>query len=445
MTLCKAYGVESLVSLSKFQANSHLRELLHGAGIALLLKIVGAFFMLTFGVLITRTLGAKDSGTFFLALSIITIASVISRLGLDNVIVKSTSAYTTLSDWSILKNFYKSSTFIVVTSALTISILIWFISPILANKVFNNDELEYVLRILTFGIIPIAVFNIHGQFLRGLKKISLAELVLSAGVPIVSFTLAIITLSWGLSGITIAYVIAVILIALLSIFLFKRKFSQNIFSMDKAQSHSEVLRSAMPLFVATIMGLVIERSATIFLGFFGTSSDVAIYEAAYRTTMAINFLLAAINSIGAPKFAALYAQGDMKSLGNTVRHSARLLLLMAAPFLVIAILIPDKIMEVYGHDFVGGSTALVVLALGQFVNAATGSVGYLLMMTGNEVSMRNIVVTAAIFQVILCFLLIPNYGVLGAAAASSITIALANIASSYYSWVKLKILSIGIL
>ena len=421
----------------------HLKELVKGAGIALVLKVVGGAFMLVFGVAVTRSLGAKDSGIFFLALTIITIISIVGRFGLDNVIVKVTSNYSILNQWSALHVFYRKTIIIGIILSISFSLLLWILAPALANNVFNEDELAPILQILAFAITPLVVLNMHGQFLRGLKRISHSEIVLSFGMPAITLFISFVALAWGIYGFAIAYVISAATILILSILLWLYELPKDTSPTTQGQTQKEIFRSAAPFFVATIMGMIIDRTSIIILGLTGTSSEVAIFEAANRTTLVINFMLAAINSIAAPKFAALYMQHDMKNLKSTVRHGARILTMAATPFLAILVLIPEKVMSIYGLDFVDGSTALMILAIGQFFNAATGSVGYLLMMTNNEKLLRNIVVVSALMHIIICIYAIPKYGVIGAAVATAITMSLVNFVSTFFSWKKLNILSIG--
>ncbi|MFT5718160.1 MAG: O-antigen/teichoic acid export membrane protein, partial [Oleiphilaceae bacterium] len=92
---------------------------------------------------------------------------------------------------------------------------------------------------------------------------------------------------------------------------------------------------------------------------------------------------------------------------------------------------PAWLMSFFGEEFRVASTALVILALGQFVNIATGSVGYLLSMTGLERKVRDNAFFSAIIGVTLGFVLIPIYGLLGASVATAIAIASQNLLGVY--------------
>ena len=162
---------------------------------------------------------------------------------------------------------------------------------------------------------------------------------------------------------------------------------------------------------------------------------------ANRTAILISFTLLAVNSIAAPKFAALYKQGDTKALQKTVQQSAKLMTLSTGPILLLFLSIPNLIMEFFGPEFIEGTTALRILAIGQFVNVATGSVGYLLMMTGNERLLRNSLLAATLLYVTLNIILMPSFGLLGAAIATAISLVFQNLISAIFVWRRLGIVT----
>jgi O-antigen/teichoic acid export membrane protein len=153
----------------------------------------------------------------------------------------------------------------------------------------------------------------------------------------------------------------------------------------------------------------------------------------------MSFILIAVNSIAAPKFAALYKQGDMRTLGAVARKSAALMTLMVSPLLLICVLVPSWVMGLFGKDFESGALLLSILAIGQFVNVATGSVGYLLIMSGNEKLIRNSTALAAGVNIVLNILLVPWLGPLGAAISSATGIALYNLFNMVLVRYRLKI------
>ena len=111
--------------------------------------------------------------------------------------------------------------------------------------------------------------------------------------------------------------------------------------------------------------------------------------------------------------------------------SVRIMLLVSVPVTLFILLFPEWLMSMFGDAFTAAATALMILTIGQFVNIATGSVGYLLSMTGNETKVRDNVVISGILSVALGIILIPYYGVIGAAIAYACGVASQNLLGVY--------------
>src|SRR5690606_31472638 len=102
-----------------------------------------------------------------------------------------------------------------------------------------------------------------------------------------------------------------------------------------------------------------------------------LYSVAVRVAVLTSVTLNAVNTIIAPKFAGLYAQGDRVALAGVVRGTTRLLILIATVTTVPLLLFSPLILQLFGAEFVGATSALRILILGQFMNLAAGPVGFL--------------------------------------------------------------------
>ena len=202
--------------------------------------------------------------------------------------------------------------------------------------------------------------------------------------------------------------------------------------------------AARSLLVVSALYMLMNWSAPLLVGVWMPASDVALYNVAHRTAFLTTIVLASVNSIAAPKFAELYHAGNLAALGATARNSARMMLLLTVPVLAFFVAAPSFVMALFGSEFVTGSTLLVILAIGQFVNVSTGSVGLVLIMSGREKVARNNVAVAATLNVVLQVVLIPRYGALGAAIATSVSIAMLNLSAAYLVHRELGIMTLPV-
>lgn len=184
--------------------------------------------------------------------------------------------------------------------------------------------------------------------------------------------------------------------------------------------------------------------STFFLGVFGSTEDVGIYRIAERTSILLSFFLVAVNSMAGTKFAALYKREDLKAFASVVQGSAKLAAIIAAPMFLLLLLAPEFIMGIYGEEFTRGSGALIILAIGQYINVAVGPVGLALIMSGNEKSMRDAVFIGAVVNIGLNMVLTPIFGIYGAAITASTGIAVMNILCMVMVWNRLGIWALPI-
>ena len=180
------------------------------------------------------------------------------------------------------------------------------------------------------------------------------------------------------------------------------------------------------------------------LGLFATATDVGVYTAAARTALLTRFLLLANSAVAAPRFAALHAANDREGVARLAVRSTILTTVSSVPLLLIFIVFPEKILSLFGPQFEAGAQALIILSAGQFVNAMTGPVGYLLNMSGFHRIEGRIAVVGALMTAGLCFVLIPIWGLLGAAAANAIATGTCNLLRVYFAKSRLGILMLPI-
>ncbi|MGA1863047.1 MATE family efflux transporter [Deferribacter thermophilus] len=102
-----------------------------------------------------------------------------------------------------------------------------------------------------------------------------------------------------------------------------------------------------------------------------------------------------------PKFAEFWGKGDIKGLAKVAQQSTKLIFWTSFPILLFFLIFPKPILGIFGEEFKVGAIALMILTIGQFVNAAAGSVGYILQMTGHQKFHQNVVLIGAISNMIL--------------------------------------------
>lgn len=411
--------------------DSHMEEVISGASVAFVLKVLSAGFAFGFNVALARILGVEDAGVYFMALTVITILGMAARVGMDNSLIRFVASSASVNDWAAVKGATAKGARLVFAASAGATIILFLLAPWLAGSVFSKPEIAGPLRWMSLALVPVAMLNVYSSMLKGLKRVR--DSLLVQGVGAWAFPLILLYMSgrrWGINGALAAYVLGSFLTMLIG-FMMWRAATPEIKAVTGRFETSALISSGMPLFATSTLNTLINWLPLFFLGVWGTKADAGIFGAASRTAFLISFVLIAVNTIAAPKFAALYHKGDMEALGSIARHSARLMALFASPALLLCLIFPGWVMGIFGRQYTEGGLILAVLAIGQFVNVATGSVGYLLIMTGHERLQLYSTAAVAALSIALYLTLIPAFGITGAAIATGVSVAAQNLLACY--------------
>lgn len=130
---------------------------------------------------------------------------------------------------------------------------------------------------------------------------------------------------------------------------------------------------------------------------------------------------------------------ELDSINRLVGFTFVLNLAWASFIFILLLLFRRPILDFFGPEFSVGEMALMVLAVGQFFNAVCGPVGVVLQMTGKQKLFRNLVFWAFLCNLILSLILVPIYGLKGAAISCAAGMSIWNIVGVYLVWKHRKI------
>ncbi|MBO1254239.1 oligosaccharide flippase family protein [Alteromonas sp. 5E99-2] len=401
---------------------------------------LGAISVFLLTVTVTRTLGIAEAGIFFLGFGIASFLCVVARVGLDNSILRFVGSLKLTDDRLKINNVMHKALLLVFIGSGLLAGLVYLGADIISRYLFDKMALAESLRYLSPYILFFSLSSITAFGLQALSKTISSVLILNILVNILSVALLLLIPSLReyvplLLSLSAGVTLLAALILWYSFVGVKTQRSKA----DTVYKWSEILKSCLPLWLVTAIGQLILWSGQFSLGIWSDTESVALFSAAQRTSMLTVFVLIAVNVIVAPKFARFYKQKDMKSLKRTAFASVRLVTLFATPVFVLMLVGAETILMLFGDKYSGAANFLRILAFGQFVNALTGSVGYLLSMSGHERDLRNAALLAGGTVILLSVILVPVYGGLGAAISVATAISLQNVLALTYVKKRLNI------
>ena len=381
-------------------------------------RVLGAGLSFLFSILLARLLGPAETGIYFLALTIITIGATIARLGMDNAVLKFASVAHDQGDTYTMATLYRQGFLLVVMAGIGISILIGFVSPYLPLGGDNSGTLKMILPIMLLVLMPLGLLFLQATFFTAIRAPGMATITQGVLLPmflVFGSSVLILKGETNVYDISLLYAISTVLSLLISggIWIKLQQWSR--------QGHFDtrlLLRTSLPLLLVACLQLLMSWTDILILGAFSDSATVGVYGIAVRIAGLTTFVLLAVNSVTAPRFAALYARDDRQGLQRLAQQSAAWMFIAVLPIILLLLVFPGWILQLFGSGFVAGETPLRILAIGQLISVTFGSVGYLLIMTGHERDLRNATLFSATLNITLNLILVPLWDGVGAATST---------------------------
>ena len=206
-----------------------------------------------FNIFLARKLGAEHKGVFSLCFTVLMIAVVFSRLGIDNILLRNVAAFNDKKRYQDLKSIFIISIKIVFFSSLIIFSLLYLLSDYITIYLFKNPEMLNSLRLILIAIIPYSLSIIIVAGLKGLKKIGEATIIESVVIP--TFSVAVLYFMLNdtkVNNFISSYVIGFFLLICLAFFFWERN-TRFIKEKTLSVNYKEVLNSSIPLLWVSTM------------------------------------------------------------------------------------------------------------------------------------------------------------------------------------------------
>lgn len=430
--------------------NEHSREVLSGSIQTFLMKIIGLGLGFLTSYILANQYGAAAIGTVAIITSIVSIAVILSTLGLNVSILKFIPERLSLGRKNDCVSIYKKSTNIVLVTSSIIGILLFTFSKEISVKIYDNEELMIWMKIGSLFIIFSALFSINAITLRAFKNIrhfNLLEILKS----VFNLSLAILLTLFFFDEKNPIYIyFSTIFIGfVLSIYWVIREFKKSVCCSDdlpqeEVVTYSNLFRVSFPMFLTGAMSMVMAQLDTMMIAFFLNAESVGVYSIVVKLTSLIMFPVGVVNVILAPKITELYSTNNMQSLKIVTKSSARVICMLATPFALILIFFSNKILSVFGEEFTAGELTLSISAFGYAVVSLFGSVAFFMNMTGNEKLYFKITLFSFLINITLNYFLIPMYGISGAAFSTSLSMVILTVLPALYIKKRFNF-SIGVL
>ncbi len=393
------------------------------------MKIASIALSFIISLLLARQLQPEGYGSYVFVVSLVTLIALPVNAGIPRLLVREVAKYQVDDRWNLMRGLLRRGHQV----TMLLSVLILFVIIILCSvKASWNIDDQWTLLLLAVPLIPLmALRNLRSSVLQGLRKVvqgQMPEMVVQPSVFLagISFLLAIGMLSpaWTI----VARVGASFVSFGVGTWLLLKMLPVEVHEATPEYEDKPWLRALVPFTLLAGVSILSSETIIVLLGIFADIKDVGLYRVASSGALFVSLPLMIVNSVISPYVSRLYHEGDMKRLQVMATKSARVVLVCALPFSLLFVFQGDRVLDLlFGKEYLAAHAALVILTVGHIVNAAMGSVGLLLTMTGHERQTLNGLLMALGVTVVFSAALIPLYGTVGAAIASTLSLITWNV------------------
>lgn len=414
--------------------------LARGASGVFVVTSLGQALMFGLMVFLARLLGVTEYGAFVYALSWLNILMLVSKLGLDTASLRFVASYVATEDYGHLRGLLRRANAIALLASVVVAGLAAWAVMALSERLSpsTRNTLLWAFAVLPFMTLA----TLRYAALRGLKRVVLALLPERVLRPIL--TAGFVAVAVWLLGVEatgahamMAYLAAVSIGFCAGAWWLYRSVPSGVRQRPAEYRTGEWLRTALTLLIANGAFVVTTQTDTIMVGALIDSEEAGVYYSANRVTAFMQMAIVAIQQIAAPMLASFHARGEHAKLQRTLTLAVLGAVAFAVPAGVVLALIAEPVLSIFGPEFVAGEGAFRILIAAQAVNALTGMTGLVMSMTGHQAVSAIVISIAAAVNVVLNAVLIPRYGIEGAAIATLITTAGWNVPLVYYAWRRL--------
>jgi len=379
-------------------------------------------------LLITHVVSVGRFGLFSIAWTVVLLAQAPAVLGLDTGAIRFVALGAATDDERAARASVQAALALATAAAGVLTALLAWQAPWLALHAFHKPQAEHLIRIVSLSLPALAIARVlvgglqglglmaYAAWLnpaRGLLNIAIAAPVLAVGLGIQGFAWAAVATSWATVAVGVAFLI--------------RAHPSVLVPVPSEWRIGPLLRFSVPQTLTTILLNAILWTDTLLLGRMRTAAEVGVYAIVQRLLSPAQTISTATGQMFAPRIAVEDGRGDRATLGAMLKRVTYWNVAMSLPVFAMLLLLAQPLLGVFGHAYAKGATALAILAAGQLFNAATGPLGQMINMSGRPyITLVNNAVVAAL-NVGGCILLIPRYGVTGAACSTTAAITLVNL------------------
>lgn len=387
------------------------------------LNIGSTFLMLTFGSILTaRYLGIERMGQYSLLTTISNTLISVGTLGLVDATSRFVAQYMAEKNQGRLLGFIRLTLLVELVICLVAALAMYAFAAPLSGVFGLNGEAHYL--ILTGLVAAPAMFgSTFTSILAGLQRYDLIAIVkIVTTLPLLALIIMVFQLHLGITGLLgVNILVNFVTLLVWIVLLFRLMPILKPGYLPRSEIWRVVKFSAGLMMIALLYMVVWQRSEVFFLSTFRTAREVGLYAIAFVLSSFFTTLIINVLHVLIPAFTDLVSKGDVKGMARLFHTSVRVTAILSTPLAMGGILLTSQMLSiVYGGEYVDATTALRVLFVATLASTIAAGGDHAITSTTPRISIfMGVMLGLGLLSVTLDFLIIPTYGLVGAAICNT--------------------------
>lgn len=395
--------------------------LFKGTIASVVVRTIGHALRFLLGVLLARFLGAESFGMYSYAIAVVALVSIPGMLGMDQITVRFLGEYLENKRHGLVRGIVELSQRYVFGAGLVVSLLaaVFFIG---VQSQSRSPSALFVI-LLALVTVPLVVASTTRQALcRGLHRPVLAQIPENLIYPgsLILFFLGGMYWVSGYEGVLVASTANILAWGIawaVGLWMLNRAMPDDAKAQPRESELKKWLAMTPGVVLASSAFLVLSKIDVIVLDAFYSPREVGLYVAAARGAELMQFLYEATALAGLAMFASLYAAGERGKITEFVLAISRVIFWGSLPVLFLFLVFAETILGIFGSEYVDATSVFRVLTIAYFICSMGGIAVPMTYIVGRQRDLALATWSFAGINLLLCILLAPIYGILGAAYA----------------------------
>jgi O-antigen/teichoic acid export membrane protein len=428
------------------ELNKNLKFLAKSSVLLMFGVVISKLLTYLFRIIIARYWGVEIYGLFSISLMIVGWFVLFSTVGLTQGLTRYISLFRGKKEFQKIRYLIKAVLSTLLVSGILSGLLLFFLSETIAIKIFHNENLIFFLKMFSIVIPLTTLTNAFLSIILSYEKVGWYSFIFNIfqNVAKILILIVLIFMSFQPNAIVFSYILGMFLTMIFS-FIICKKILNKMFGVSKLKNSlkkktfREIFSYSWPLMFFGVVSSIFYWTDTFFIGFFRDVKDVGLYNAAVPIALLLTLSSEFFIQILFPIINKEYAKNNNEIVKELSKQIAKWIFFINVPIFIVLIIFPGVALNIlFGAEYISAENVVRILCFGFLFTSIFQISDRLLCSIGKSKVVLIDILIVSVINAVLNIILIPKYGITGAAFATSISLIILNLIYLFQSQYYIK-------